>query len=429
MAHVGRGAAPTGGHEVRVDIDADGHPGYLATARMLGEAGLLLAEPGATPERAGCLTPATALGTGSADRFERARVRFSVSPARARVGWSEGRGLARLRSPPPTAITVVGSLATRGGPRVRARRPARRVRGRALRRVGCGCSPSTVLLQIVALLSRSEAWHLTIEAAGGTVERRVLYRASSMQVLGGVLNGQLGVAARIAALRRSSPEVSPQVPTLIAAEFPILAVEATLAALTSFTLVGAARPAVVAAARRPRGDRDGQRRPAASRPPQGPRAVEGPRGAAQPARRQPRGRLRAGGRVRADLPQLAAAARGRRRRLVLRRDRRADRGRDARPAAGRPERRRRGRGADPRQRRRGGGRGGRGADDRDRHGRRAAASRRGRAPTTSGRAAAGAQTAQLGEHELRAARAPPATTFPATARKSHHASGIRGPHG
>ena len=96
----------------------------------------------------------------------------------------------------------------------------------------------TVLLQIVALLARSEAWHLTIEAAGGTVDRRVLYRASSMQVLGSVLNGQLGVAARIAALRRSSPDVSPQVPTLIAAEFPILAVEAMLAALTSFTLVG-----------------------------------------------------------------------------------------------------------------------------------------------------------------------------------------------
>jgi hypothetical protein len=59
-----------------------------------------------------------------------------------------------------------------------------------------------------------------------------------MQVLGSVLNTQLGVAARIAALRRSSPDVSPQVPTLIAAEFPILAVEAMLAALASFTLVG-----------------------------------------------------------------------------------------------------------------------------------------------------------------------------------------------
>jgi uncharacterized membrane protein YbhN (UPF0104 family) len=95
----------------------------------------------------------------------------------------------------------------------------------------------TALLQVVALLARSEAWHVCIQAAGGTVKRRVLYRASSMQVLGGVINGQLGVAARIAALRRSSPAVSPQVPTLIAAEFPILAVEAMLAALASFTLV------------------------------------------------------------------------------------------------------------------------------------------------------------------------------------------------
>jgi uncharacterized membrane protein YbhN (UPF0104 family) len=94
------------------------------------------------------------------------------------------------------------------------------------------------LLQIVALLARSEAWHLTICAAGGTVARRVLYRASSMQVLGGLLNGHLGVAARIAALRRASPELSPQVPTLIAAEFPILAVEGALAVLSSFTLVG-----------------------------------------------------------------------------------------------------------------------------------------------------------------------------------------------
>jgi len=95
----------------------------------------------------------------------------------------------------------------------------------------------TVLLQCLGLLARSEAWHLTIEEAGGTVGRRVLYRASSMQVLGSVVSGQLGVAARIAALRRSSPEVSPQVPALVAAEFPIVAVEAVLAALASFTLV------------------------------------------------------------------------------------------------------------------------------------------------------------------------------------------------
>jgi short subunit dehydrogenase-like uncharacterized protein len=71
-------AGTTGGREVRVEVEADGHPGYLATARMLGEAGLLLAEDGATPQRVGCLTPATALGTSCVKRLERARLRFSV---------------------------------------------------------------------------------------------------------------------------------------------------------------------------------------------------------------------------------------------------------------------------------------------------------------------------------------------------------------
>jgi short subunit dehydrogenase-like uncharacterized protein len=37
-----------------------------------------MAEDGATPDRAGCLTPATAVGTANVDRFERARLRFSV---------------------------------------------------------------------------------------------------------------------------------------------------------------------------------------------------------------------------------------------------------------------------------------------------------------------------------------------------------------
>ena len=72
-------ARTVGGHHVRVEVDADGHPGYLTTSRMLGEAGLLLAEDDATPSRSGCLTPATALGTASLDRFARAGVRFAVT--------------------------------------------------------------------------------------------------------------------------------------------------------------------------------------------------------------------------------------------------------------------------------------------------------------------------------------------------------------
>jgi len=35
-------------------------------------------------------------------------------------------------------------------------------------------------LQIVALVSRSEAWHASVTAAGGTISRRRLHRAGGM---------------------------------------------------------------------------------------------------------------------------------------------------------------------------------------------------------------------------------------------------------
>ena len=247
----------------------------------------------------------------------------------------------------------------------------------------------TVLLQIVALLARSEAWHLTIEEAGGTVDRRVLYRASSMGVLGGLLDAQAAVAARIAALRRSSPDVSPQVPTLIAAEFPILAVEAALAALTSFTLVGPlGLPwwlpliclAVIGAASA------------------GLRQL-----ALRKGRELWRGlaivRSLAGGSRLIGFVLVAVFAQIFRNWLLLHAvgvdasffDAIAvliARG-DARSAAGRTQRRRRGRGAHPRQRRGGGGSGRRRAVDGDRHGRRTVLRRRGPAPTSSGPSVAG----------------------------------------
>jgi short subunit dehydrogenase-like uncharacterized protein len=70
-------ARTSGGRQLDVGLEARGHPGYLATARLLGEAGMLLAEEGATPQRAGCLTPATALGSACVERFARAGISFS----------------------------------------------------------------------------------------------------------------------------------------------------------------------------------------------------------------------------------------------------------------------------------------------------------------------------------------------------------------
>ena len=96
----------------------------------------------------------------------------------------------------------------------------------------------TTLLQLVALLARTEAWHVCIDAAGGTVARRALYRAAGFGYLGSQLNAQVGTAARIAVLRKAHPDDAPRVPALIAAEAPILVIEAAFGALAFFTLVG-----------------------------------------------------------------------------------------------------------------------------------------------------------------------------------------------
>jgi uncharacterized membrane protein YbhN (UPF0104 family) len=94
------------------------------------------------------------------------------------------------------------------------------------------------VLQLLALVTRTEAWRICVAAAGGTVGRRCLFRAASTGYVGCQLNSQIGTAVRIGALRRAGGDDCPRVPALIAAEVPILAIEAVLVALTSFTLVG-----------------------------------------------------------------------------------------------------------------------------------------------------------------------------------------------
>ena len=108
----------------------------------------------------------------------------------------------------------------------------------ALRAAPLATLAVVTLLQTVALVSRSEAWLACVRAAGGTVGRRRLYHAASVGYVGSVVNSHLGVAARIAALRRSAPAQTPRLPALLGAEVPIAMVEAGLAAIFSFTLVG-----------------------------------------------------------------------------------------------------------------------------------------------------------------------------------------------
>ena len=95
----------------------------------------------------------------------------------------------------------------------------------------------SVLLQVVALLTRTEAWSTCVRAAGGTVNRRVLYRSAAFGCIASIVNGSVGMAVRIASVRRAAPDTTPRAPALVAAEVPIITVELALVAIFSFTLV------------------------------------------------------------------------------------------------------------------------------------------------------------------------------------------------
>jgi short subunit dehydrogenase-like uncharacterized protein len=70
------------GAEYLARVSAQGDPGYKATSVMLGEAGLCLALDGSKlPDRAGVLTPATAMGMPLVERLRAAGFTFEAAPA------------------------------------------------------------------------------------------------------------------------------------------------------------------------------------------------------------------------------------------------------------------------------------------------------------------------------------------------------------
>lgn len=78
--HVDVAARTSTGQAVRARADGRAHPGYGATARMLAELCAAMAR-GCEPGRAGCLTPALALGTGDLETFAASGVRFTLVQA------------------------------------------------------------------------------------------------------------------------------------------------------------------------------------------------------------------------------------------------------------------------------------------------------------------------------------------------------------
>ena len=75
-------AGTEGGRRYRATAAGKGDPGYAATAVMLGESALALALDGdRLPDRAGSLTPASAMGQVLVERLRAAGHTYEVAPA------------------------------------------------------------------------------------------------------------------------------------------------------------------------------------------------------------------------------------------------------------------------------------------------------------------------------------------------------------
>ena len=107
-------AGTESGARYHAEVRGRGDPGYAATAVMLGQSGLAVALDGERlPDRAGSLTPATALGTVLADRLRAAGHIYEVAPAdRPRCARPPGRPGCRT---PPCCRAATGASHLRSG--------------------------------------------------------------------------------------------------------------------------------------------------------------------------------------------------------------------------------------------------------------------------------------------------------------------------
>src|SRR3954451_6819515 len=124
------------------------------------------------------------------------RKQRSPSVLRRPLGWRHGdeRFLSRTGRG-SAAATVVGALAVAALLAV-VLAGRRHEFAEALRAAPVWALVLAAALQIVALVSRCEAWRTCVGAAGATISRRRLFRAGGLGNLGRLLNAHLGAAAR-----------------------------------------------------------------------------------------------------------------------------------------------------------------------------------------------------------------------------------------
>ncbi len=98
-----------------------------------------------------------------------------------------------------------------------------------------------VVLHLIALLLRSEAWGMCVAAAGSPVGRRDLHSSSSFRFLADtIVPTYVGAWVRIAMLKKLNPVRAPTVGQMVTADVIILLVEALITLVLITAAVGSA---------------------------------------------------------------------------------------------------------------------------------------------------------------------------------------------
>lgn len=113
--------------------------------------------------------------------------------------------------------------------------------GAALGSASAWAMIGAVALHVATLVLRSEAWRMTLAAAGGdALSRPVVHAANAGAFLAGALQSQAALPARVALLRRLAADRAPRPGQICVADVPIFALElcATAALLIAAVLAG-----------------------------------------------------------------------------------------------------------------------------------------------------------------------------------------------
>jgi uncharacterized membrane protein YbhN (UPF0104 family) len=110
--------------------------------------------------------------------------------------------------------------------------------GRAMGTVPLTALLAAVVLHVATVVARTEAWVVSVRAAGATTERRTLFQIASLGFAANVISGSIGAAVRIWALRRKGGANVPSAPALMAAEVPVVAIQLIVTAAMTCSLTG-----------------------------------------------------------------------------------------------------------------------------------------------------------------------------------------------